>query len=328
MPEISLTVLFFLFLGGLAAGFVDSIAGGGGLISMPVLLSVGLPPHFALGTNKLQSSFGSLMASINYYRGGLVNLKRLWMGLLFTAIGAAAGSFSVQYVSQKLLQILIPILLIVVFLVVLVFKKLGESDRQPVMAASLFYMIFGLLIGFYDGFFGPGTGNFWVLGFIFLLGGGVLIGLPAVALSVIAVLIGLWSWSSARRDVTPAMSMALLDVLLPWLLGMFSVGLACADIPSRWQPLLVALGFTVFHWGTLHAVTGRAGQRSLAVWIGIVVVLAVLVALRMPWAAAVVAVLLAPVAYGYYAGEVQGSVTAYGGPWALISLLVAALALR
>jgi len=165
-------------------------------------------------------------------------------------------------------------------------------------------------------------------GFIFLLGGGVLIGLPAVALSVIAVLIGLWSWSSARRDVTPAMSMALLDVLLPWLLGMFSVGLACADIPSRWQPLLVALGFTVFHWGTLHAVTGRAGQRSLAVWIGIVVVLAVLVALRMPWAAAVVAVLLAPVAYGYYAGEVQGSVTAYGGPWALISLLVAALALR
>jgi uncharacterized membrane protein YfcA len=170
MPEISLTVLFFLFLGGLAAGFVDSIAGGGGLISMPVLLSVGLPPHFALGTNKLQSSFGSLMASINYYRGGLVNLKRLWMGLLFTAIGAAAGSFSVQYVSQKLLQILIPILLIVVFLVVLVFKKLGESDRQPVMAASLFYMIFGLLIGFYDGFFGPGTGNFWVLGFIFLLG--------------------------------------------------------------------------------------------------------------------------------------------------------------
>ena len=166
-------------------------------------------------------------------------------------------------------------------------------------------------------------------GLIFLLGGGLLIGLPAVALSVLAVLIGARSWSSARRGVTPAVSMALLDVLLPWLLGMFAVGWAYADATSRWPPLLVALGFTVLQWGILHAAASRAGQRSLAIDIGIITVLSVLIALRMPWAAAVVAVLLAPVAYWFHALEREdGSISACSGPWALIALLVAALALR
>ncbi len=166
-------------------------------------------------------------------------------------------------------------------------------------------------------------------GLIVLLGGGLLIGLPAVALSVVAVFIGVQSWSTARRGVTPAVSMALLDVLLPWLLGMFAVGWACADAPLRWPPLFVALGFTVLQWAMLHAATSRAGQRSLANEIGIIAVLSVLVALRMPWAAAVVAVLLAPVAYWFHADEHDGgSISACSGPWALLAILVAALALR
>lgn len=166
-------------------------------------------------------------------------------------------------------------------------------------------------------------------GLIILLGGGLLIGWPAVALSVLAALIGIRSWFSARRGAPPTVAMALLDVLLPWLLGMFAVGWASGDAPLRWPSLLVAIGFTVLQWSTLHAATGRMGRGSLAIEIGILAVPGVLFALHMPWAAAVVAVLLAPVAYWYHAaGREGGSISAYTGPWMLIALLVAALALR
>ncbi len=170
MPQLTIPLLIILFAGGFMAGFVDSIAGGGGIISLPILLSVGLPPHFALGTNKFQSSFGSLMASINYYRGGLVKVKELGWGIAFTAIGAASGTLMIQQLPQTLLQYLIPVLLLVVFLIVLFSKNLGAKDQQEKMRPRLFYLVFGLLIGFYDGFFGPGTGNFWMLAFVFLLG--------------------------------------------------------------------------------------------------------------------------------------------------------------
>lgn len=170
MPDLTFPIILILFAGGFMAGFVDSIAGGGGIISLPILLSVGIPPHFALGTNKLQSSFGSLTASINYLRGGLVKVKELIWGILFTAIGAAFGTISIQQLSQTLLQYLIPILLLVVFLIFLFSKNLGHADQQQKMKPNLFYFIFGLCVGFYDGFFGPGTGNFWMLAFVFLLG--------------------------------------------------------------------------------------------------------------------------------------------------------------
>ena len=170
MPQLTLPILLILFAGGFMAGFVDSIAGGGGIISLPVLLSVGLPPHFALGTNKFQSSFGSLTASINYSRGGLVQVKKLGWGILFTAIGAAFGTLAIQQLSQELLQYIIPILLLIVFLIVLFSKNLGMKDQLAKMQPRLFFFTFGLLLGFYDGFFGPGTGNFWMLAFVLLSG--------------------------------------------------------------------------------------------------------------------------------------------------------------
>jgi len=170
MPDLTLPIIIILFAGGFMAGFVDSIAGGGGIISLPVLLSVGLPPHFALGTNKFQSSFGSLTASITYLRAGLVKVNELIWGILFTAIGAAAGTLAIQQLSQTLLQYLIPVLLLVVFLIMLFSKNLGFKDQREKIKPGLFYLIFGLIIGFYDGFFGPGTGNFWMLAFVFFLG--------------------------------------------------------------------------------------------------------------------------------------------------------------
>lgn len=168
--------------------------------------------------------------------------------------------------------------------------------------------------------------------FIFLLGGGFLIGLPALTLSMVAVLIGIVSRSSTRRGVAPALSMALLDVLLPWLLGMFAVGWRLGDVVSRWPPLLVALGFTILQWSTVQAAASRTGRRSLAVGTGIAAVLGILFALHMPWTAAAVAVLLAPVVNWFHDAEREDAsvsvCSARAGPWALISLFVAALSLR
>jgi len=168
----SLTLLTgtFLWSGGFLAGFVDSIAGGGGIISLPVLLSVGIPPHQALGTNKLQSSFGSFTAAVNYTRKGLVDFKAIIPGILFTAIGAGLGTIAIQLLSAMFLKHVIPLLLAAVFCYTLFSPDMGSRESAPKMTARLFYLLIGLMLGFYDGFFGPGTGSFWTLLFVVLLG--------------------------------------------------------------------------------------------------------------------------------------------------------------
>lgn len=157
-------------LTGIFAGFVDSIAGGGGIITVPVLLASGMPPHIALATNKLQSSFGSFTASFNYMHKGLVKLKDVWQGVLFTFIGASLGTTSILFLDAEFLSKIIPLMLIAIFLYMLFGPKVGESDRQSILKPPLFYLIFGILLGFYDGFFGPGTGAFWTIAIVALLG--------------------------------------------------------------------------------------------------------------------------------------------------------------
>jgi uncharacterized protein len=159
-----------LFLVGLAAGFVDSIAGGGGLITLPVLLSFGLDPRHALGTNKLQATFGSGSAAWHYARAGTVPLKDCLRGFLLSLAGAALGTLAVRQLDPSFLKRFIPILLIAVALYTLLKPKLGAEDLHPRMRRSTFDLLFGLLIGFYDGFFGPGTGTFWTMAFILGLG--------------------------------------------------------------------------------------------------------------------------------------------------------------
>jgi len=159
-----------LFGTGLAAGFVDSIAGGGGLITLPVLLSLGMDPKYALGTNKLQASFGSASASWHYARAKTVALKDCARGFVFSLLGAGLGTFLVQQTHPAFLGRAIPILLIAVGVFMLRKPELGVVDRQPRMRREWFDLAFGLLIGFYDGFFGPGTGTFWTMVFMLCLG--------------------------------------------------------------------------------------------------------------------------------------------------------------
>jgi len=172
MPSVQLTsdILAVLFFGGLLAGFVDSIAGGGGLIALPVLLSVGLPPSLALGTNKFQGSFGTLSASYNFIRKGKVDLKNSWVGIVFTLVGAGAGAGLIQHLDPSFLKNLIPVLLMIVFVYTLLNKQLGFAPSDARMSQRGFFILFGLGLGFYDGFFGPGTGSFWTAALLVLLG--------------------------------------------------------------------------------------------------------------------------------------------------------------
>jgi uncharacterized membrane protein YfcA len=164
------TLLSILFLTGLAAGLVDSIAGGGGLITIPVLLGIGLPPQVALGTNKLQASFGSGSAMLSFIRSRTVQLEDCGEGIVFTALGAGLGSYAIQLLDPAFLRLMIPWLLIAIAVYTLLTPRLGLVDIHPRMKAGPFFFVAGLTLGFYDGFFGPGTGSFWVVALMLGLG--------------------------------------------------------------------------------------------------------------------------------------------------------------
>ena len=159
-----------LFGTGLAAGFVDSIAGGGGLITLPVLLSTGIDPHSALGTNKLQAVFGSGGATFHHLRAGSLKWAECRRGFFVTFVGALFGAGAVQCFDPNLLKRFIPVMLLAVALYVFFKPKFGEHDSAPRMTPGKFDLIFCLGIGFYDGFFGPGTGTFFTMAFALGLG--------------------------------------------------------------------------------------------------------------------------------------------------------------
>lgn len=171
MDPSSIGFLAVLFATGAAAGFVDSIAGGGGLITLPVLLSTGMAPHDALGTNKLQAMFGSGSATWHFTRAGLIHIRECVSGIVFTGIGAAAGTYLVlQLVNSRVLKLIIPWLLIAIAVWLLVKPAFGEQRHEPRLSRKIFHLVFGLLIGFYDGIFGPGTGTFWAMAYVLFLG--------------------------------------------------------------------------------------------------------------------------------------------------------------
>ncbi|VVC75668.1 hypothetical protein AQUSIP_09580 [Aquicella siphonis] len=162
--------LFLLFITGMFAGTVDAIAGGGGLISLPMLLSIGMPPHIAFGTNKLQGTIGTFMAVLKYYRHGYISLKKVYKGVLWGVAGSILGAVASQLMSSEFLHKIIPLLLCAIFVYTVCSPKLGHQDREARLGESIFYLLFGFALAFYDGFFGPGTGSFWVFALTFFLG--------------------------------------------------------------------------------------------------------------------------------------------------------------
>lgn len=166
----SLTTLALLCLAGLAGGFIDSIAGGGGLITVPALLAAGLPPQIALGTNKFQSSFGTAIAVIRYARAGLMKTPWLWLAVVCSFFASMGGAHVVAIVGNEVLKKLIPWMLAAVAVYTALNPRFGLHRSRRRFAPVGFAILFGSVIGFYDGFFGPGTGSFWTVACVVLLG--------------------------------------------------------------------------------------------------------------------------------------------------------------
>jgi uncharacterized protein len=159
-----------LFGAGLFAGFVDAMAGGGGLITVPALLSAGLSPQVALGTNKMQAACGTGLAVFRFARAGLLRWREVRFAVPVTLAAAVLGTLAVASLNPDFLRSMIPWMLLAVGLYTLASPRLG-SERQPQrMRPGPFFFIFGSLLGFYDGFFGPGTGSFWTLALVLWLG--------------------------------------------------------------------------------------------------------------------------------------------------------------
>jgi uncharacterized protein len=168
--DFSFSILLALFLAAISASFIDSIAGGGGLISLPMLLWAGLPPTLAIGTNKAQSSFGTSMAVWRYHRAGLIEWSALKWAIPMTFGAALMGSWTLTLISSQQLRLLLPWCLLAVAGYVLVSPRLGTDPKPARLNPLLFTLVFSLLLGFYDGFFGPGTGAFWTLALVSLAG--------------------------------------------------------------------------------------------------------------------------------------------------------------
>lgn len=164
--DLSFEILAILFAVASVAGFIDAMAGGGGLLTLPALLAAGVPPTQALATNKLQSSFGSFSASWYFVRNGIVSLKEMRLAIVCTFIGSAIGAEAVQHIDASILTSLIPLLLIGISTYFLLAPQTKKNQDQARMSEAAFALSIGGGVGFYDGFFGPGTGSIFTVCFV------------------------------------------------------------------------------------------------------------------------------------------------------------------
>lgn len=167
-------ISLLLILAGFCAGFIDSIAGGGGLITVPALLLAGASPVEALATNKLQGSFGSGTAMLAYARAGHVRLRDQAGMAVISAVFGALGALVAHLVPAEVLRIVMPVVLIGVAAFFALKPGLSDDARARRMKPAVFAVTAVPAIAAYDGFFGPGTGSFFMMGFVLLAGYGVL----------------------------------------------------------------------------------------------------------------------------------------------------------
>jgi uncharacterized protein len=174
VPDPSTTTLVLLALAGLAAGFVDAVVGGGGLIQIPALL-IGLPgasPVNVLATNKLSSICGTTVSSATYYRRLRPDVRTFGPMMACAFVGSAGGAVLASHISDNAFDPIVLVVLVVVGTYVVLRPDLGErtllryGGRRHLGIA----MVAGLLIGCYDGALGPGTGSFFVISLVAMLG--------------------------------------------------------------------------------------------------------------------------------------------------------------
>ena len=166
------TVYVILFVVAFFASLIDSIAGGGGLLTTPSMLLVGMSPLNVLATNKFQSCFGTVTSTYNYYKNGYLVEKNKFFYTALSFIGSSVGTLLVSRISNKTLESVIPILLIGAAIFFITNK--GPTRVKKNEKLIIIFNLFIFTIGFYDGFFGPGTGSFFVLTFIIIKGANIM----------------------------------------------------------------------------------------------------------------------------------------------------------
>ncbi|HNX37822.1 MAG TPA: TSUP family transporter [Candidatus Cloacimonadota bacterium] len=157
-----LIVLPFIFL----AGLIDSIAGGGGLISLPAYWAAGIPPHYALGTNKFSSCFGTVFSTLNYLRAKMIDLPVALISAALALLGSWLGARVALHLTAQFLNYLLIVLIPLITIVTAINKHMGKEDNSDKLKLGYrmtLGAIAGFTVGFYDGFFGPGTGTFLII---------------------------------------------------------------------------------------------------------------------------------------------------------------------
>lgn len=159
----SIELLALLFLVSVVAGLLDTLAGGGGLISIPALILSGVPPLAALGTNKLQGCMGTATASYMMLKNKRIRWDNVKYLMLTAFVGAALGTIAVQFINTDILAFVIPIVLLFIAIYFLISPKLIKTQGVAKLTNTKYKNIVVPFIGFYDGMFGPGTGSFFAL---------------------------------------------------------------------------------------------------------------------------------------------------------------------
>lgn len=170
MMEVEITLLLLLAGVAMLAGFLDAIAGGGGLITLPVLFVSGVDPLAAIATNKFQAASATVSATCAFARKGMIEWKSGLPMAAMSFVGGAIGALSVSLVPKDLLQACVPVLLIIVACYFAFSPNPDEKKRVAKLSMSVFCLGVAPLIGFYDGIFGPGVGSFFMLALVILLG--------------------------------------------------------------------------------------------------------------------------------------------------------------
>lgn len=169
-----LETIALLFFVAFAAGALDAIASGGGLITLPALLMAGMDPLAALATNKFQSSAATISATIAYARRGLIDWKTGWPIALMAFAGSVVGAILASLMPKDAMQVLVPVLLILVAIYFYFSPKLSNDAQKAKLSFIVFCVTTVPVIGFYDGIFGPGAGSFFMIAFVSLMGYGIL----------------------------------------------------------------------------------------------------------------------------------------------------------
>ncbi|MFJ6208518.1 sulfite exporter TauE/SafE family protein [Lysinibacillus sp. NPDC092081] len=169
--DIDLLSLIILLVLGFIASFLNAIVGGGGLISLPALMAVGLPPSTAIATNKLANTISNGTSMLTFLRAGKVDINKNKKIMPFIFIGSFIGAYTVHLVSPAILKPLMLVMLVLVTSYTIFKKDWGQQPEERTLSTVKKIAFIGAFaaVGFYDGFFGPGTGSFFI--FILLMMG-------------------------------------------------------------------------------------------------------------------------------------------------------------